>query len=463
VSATDVDRWQFGITTLYHYIFVPLTLGLSVLVAAMETVYVRTKDPTWRRMTMFWGRLFVINVAMGVVTGIVQEFQFGMNWSVYSAYVGDIFGAPLAMEALMAFFLESTFIGVWVFGWDRLSPRLHLTTAWVVAGGSWLSATFILAANAWMQHPVGYLFNATTGRAELHDIGAVLSNPVFLVTFPHTILAALLTAGALLLGVGLWHLGRNHEVAVFRPTARIGAVLSIAGAAAVGLTGHAQAQVMTNVQPMKMAAAEALFDGGNSVGFSLFAIGDVAHGRNTFNITVPDMLSVLATNSLNGHVSGINDLQAEYTAKYGPGDYAPNIAVTYWTFRLMVGFAFLSGLVGLLACIFWRRGTLGQQRWFTRVALGAIALPLLGNFTGWIFTEMGRQPWVVFGLLKTANAASPSVDAISAWITLVGFTALYGVLAVVTLRLVLRHVRDVPGDVHGGGEDEAATTVAPAY
>ena len=463
MSATDVDRWQFGITTLYHYIFVPLTLGLSILVAAMETVYVRTKDPTWRRMTMFWGRIFVINVAMGVVTGIVQEFQFGMNWSVYSAYVGDIFGAPLAMEALLAFFLESTFLGVWIFGWDRLSARLHLVTIWLVAGGSWLSATFILAANAWMQHPVGYVFNPATGRAELHDIGAVLSNPVFLVTFPHTILAALLTAGALLLGVGLWHLARNHEVAVFRPTARIGAVLSIAGAAAVGLTGHAQAQVMTNVQPMKMAAAEALFDGGNSVGFSLFAIGDVAHGRDSFNITVPDMLSVLATNSLNGHVSGINDLQAEYNANYGPGDYAPNIAVTYWTFRLMVGVALLSGLVGLLACFFWRRGTLGRQRWFTRVALAAIVLPLIGNFTGWIFTEMGRQPWVVFGLLRTANASSPSVDAISAWVTLIGFTALYGALAVVTFRLVLRHVRDVPGAVHGGPEDDSATTVAPAY
>ncbi len=458
MSAVDVARWQFGITTLYHFIFVPLTIGLAFVVAAMETVYVRTRNPAWRRVTQFWGRLFIINVAMGVVTGIVLEFQFGMNWSVYSAYVGDIFGAPLAMEALLAFFLESTFLGVWIFSWDRLSPRLHLAAIWLVAAGSWISASFILAANAWMQNPVGYTVNHTTGRAQLTDIGAVLTNKVFLVTFPHTIMGALLTAGALLLGVGVWHLHRKTNDNMFQPVARMGAVLSLVAAALVFFTGHAQAQIMTQVQPMKMAAAEALFHGKDGAEFSLFAVGNVPRGENIINVAIPHLLSVLATNTWNGYVAGVDDLQAQYQQRFGSGNYKPNIAVTYWTFRIMVGVAILSGLIALMAVFFWRRGTLGRHRWFVRVALVGIALPFLGNFTGWIFTEMGRQPWVVFGLLKTAGAASPSVDPISAWVTLIGFTLLYGVLAVITGRLMLGYVRQVgPRGEEGGAADDLAT------
>ncbi|HEY6470780.1 MAG TPA: cytochrome ubiquinol oxidase subunit I [Candidatus Dormibacteraeota bacterium] len=460
MSATDVARWQFGITTLYHYIFIPVTLGLSFVVAAMETVYVRTKNPAWRRMTLFWGQIFVINVAMGVVTGIVQEFQFGMNWSTYSAYVGDVFGAPLALEGLVAFFLESTFIGLWIFTWDRFSPRLHATVMWLTAVGSWISAIFILVANAWMQHPVGYILNGSTGRAQLTDFGALFSNPVFLVTLPHTILAAGLTAGAILLGVGCWHLLRSTDAAVFMPTARIGAVLTIVSAVLVGFSGHVQAQIMTTVQPMKMASAEALFHGENGAEFSLFAIGDVAHGENSFNIALPHMLSVLATNSWNGYVAGIDDLQSQYQTTYGPGDYEPNIAVTYWTFRVMVGTAFLSGLVGFIAALLWRRGILGRQRWFQRVALGAIALPFIGNFTGWIFTEMGRQPWVVFGLLKTDNAASPSVGAASVWFSFIAFTLLYGVLAVITIRLVMRRIRAAATPNPDGSDDNPPAAMA---
>ncbi len=463
MSATDVARWQFGITTLYHFIFIPVTLGLSFVVAAMETVYARTKNPAWRRMTLFWGRIFVINVAMGVVTGIVQEFQFGMNWSTYSAYVGDVFGAPLALEGLLAFFLESTFIGVWIFTWDRFSPRLHATVMWITAVGSWISAIFILVANAWMQHPVGYSINVSTGRAQLTNFGALFSNPVFLVTLPHTILAAALTAGAILLGVGCWHLFRATDNAIFMPTARIGAVLTIASAVLVGFSGHIQAQIMTTVQPMKMAAAEALFHGESGAEFSLFAIGDVAQGKNSFNIALPHMLSVLATNSWDGYVAGIDDIQADYRKTYGPGDYEPNVAVTYWTFRIMVGTAFLSGFIGFIAALLWRRGILGRQRWFQRVALAAIALPFIGNFTGWIFTEMGRQPWVVFGLLQTNNAASPSVDAVSVWFSFVGFTLLYGVLAVITLRLVMRHVRSATAPRTGADGEPETAPAAMAY
>jgi cytochrome bd ubiquinol oxidase subunit I len=460
MSATDVARWQFGITTLYHFIFIPVTLGLSFVVAAMETVYVRTKNPAWRRMTLFWGQIFVINVAMGVVTGIVQEFQFGMNWSTYSAYVGDVFGAPLALEGLVAFFLESTFIGLWIFTWDRFSPRLHATVMWLTAVGSWISAVFILVANAWMQHPVGYVINGSTGRAQLTDFGALFSNPVFIVTLPHTILAAGLTAGAILLGVGCWHLLRSTDVAVFLPTARIGAVLTIVSAVLVGFSGHVQAQIMTTVQPMKMASAEALFHGESGAEFSLFAIGDVAAGKNTFNIALPHMLSVLATNSWNGYVAGIDDLEAQYQTKYGPGDYEPNIAVTYWTFRIMVGTAFLSGLVGFIAALLWRRGILGRQRWFGRVAIAAVALPFIGNFTGWIFTEMGRQPWVVFGLLETNNAASPSVGAVSVWFSFIAFTLLYGVLAVITVRLVMRRIKLAATPNPDGSDDNPPAAMA---
>ena len=463
MGSTDIARWQFGITTLYHYIFVPVTLGLSVVVAGMETVYVRTGDPAWRRMTQFWGRLFVLNVAMGVVTGIVQEFQFGMNWSVYSAYVGDVFGPPLAMEALLAFFLESTFIGVWLFTWDRLSPRLHLATIWIVAFGSWISALFILVANAWMQNPVGYTINPATGRAQLTDIGALLTNKVFLITWPHAVMGGLVTAGALLLGVGIWHLHRRTDDSVFRPVARIGAALTLTASVLVFFTGHEQAQIMTQVQPMKMASAEALFHGEKGASFSLFAVGDVTKGEDIFDISIPHLLSVLATNTWDGYVAGIDDLQAQYQQRYGPGNYEPNVAVTYWTFRIMAGMAILSGLVALMAVVMWRRGTLGTQRWFVRVALAAMAFPFIGNFTGWVFTEMGRQPWVVFGLLKTANASSPSVDPASAWLTLIGFTVLYGVLAVITGGLMLRHSRHVAGGGHDGEGGDESLAGAPAY
>jgi cytochrome d ubiquinol oxidase subunit I len=461
MSALDLARAQFGITTLYHFIFIPITLGLSVSVAAMETAYVRTGNPAWLRMTKFWGSLFLINVAMGVVTGIVLEFQFGMNWSQYSKYVGDIFGAPLALESLIAFFLESTFLGVWMFTWDSLSPRLHAAVIWIVGAGAWISAGFILAANAWMQHPVGYVVNKAAGRAELRDFGAVLANSTFLVAVAHTIVAGLLTAGAIMLGVGVWHLRRHTDDEVFSRTARVGVVLTLVGAVLTGFSGHAQAQIMYQQQPMKMASAEALWKGGNGAEFSLFAVGDVNQNRNYFNIALPHLLSVLATNTWDGYVAGINDVQADYQNRYGPGDYRPNIAVTYWSFRIMVGTAMLSGLVSFVGLLLWRRRRLAKSRWFARAALAAVALPFIGNSTGWIFTEMGRQPWAVFGLLRTSDSVSPSVDPLSVAATLVGFTAIYGVLAVITAVLMLRVIRKgVPEDHGGGAYDEPEPELA---
>lgn len=450
----DLARWQFAITTLYHFIFVPITMGLSVLVAAMETAYYRTKDPAYRRMTLFWGKLFLINVAMGVVTGIVQEFQFGMNWSAYSRFVGDIFGAPLAIEGLVAFFLESTFLGVWLFGWDRLSPRAHLATIWLVAVGTQLSAFFILMANSWMQHPVGYVVDRATGRAELRDFGAVLSNPTLLVAYPHTAVASFLTAGALVFGVSVWHLARHSDDDVFRRSAALGAAVTVAAAVFTGFTGHAQAQIMTQQQPMKMAAAEALYHGESGAPFSLFAIGDVTQSKLIFNVPLPHLLSVLATNTWDGRVEGIDDIQAAYQRRYGPGDYRPNVAVTYWTFRIMVGMAFLTGAICVLGLWLWRRGRLASTAWYRRLALAAIALPFVGNFTGWIFTEMGRQPWTVFGVLKTAASASPSVGVGTVATSLVVFLLLYGALAAVDLGLMVHFARKgtAEGDEHEVGE-----------
>ncbi|MER5625055.1 cytochrome ubiquinol oxidase subunit I [Streptosporangium sp. NPDC002544] len=446
MDVLDLSRWQFGITTVYHFLFVPLTIGLSVLVAGFQTAWHRTGNPTYLRMTKFWGRLFLINFAMGVVTGIVQEFQFGMNWSDYSRFVGDVFGAPLAMEGLMAFFLESTFLGLWIFGWERLSPRVHLATIWIAAIGTNLSAYFILAANSWMQHPVGYRLNPQTGRAELTDIWAVLTNSTTLVTFPHVLFGAFIAAGTFVAGVSAWQLLRKRHVELFRTSARVAMAVTLVASVGVAASGHWQAQIMTEQQPMKMAAAEALWEDETSAGFSLFAVGDVENGRNHINLQIPYGLSLLSTNTLDGRVEGINDIQARYEAIYGPGDYRPVVGLAYWSFRLMIGFGVLAALLALAGLWLTRRRRLPAGPWFHRIAIAGIALPFLANSLGWIFTEMGRQPWTVFGLMRTAAAVSPGVDVTEVAITLVGFTLLYAVLAAIEVRLLLKFIRLGPED-----------------
>ncbi|GAA4507652.1 cytochrome ubiquinol oxidase subunit I [Nonomuraea ferruginea] len=439
MDVLDLSRWQFGITTVYHFLFVPLTIGLSILVAGWQTAWYRTKKPEYLRLTKFFGRLFLINFAMGVVTGIVQEFQFGMNWSDYSRFVGDVFGAPLAMEGLMAFFLESTFLGLWIFGWDKLPPKVHLATIWTAAIGTNISAYFILAANSWMQHPVGYTIN--NGRAELTDIWAVLTNPTTLVTFPHVIFGAFLTAAAFVLGVSAWFLLRKRETSLFRPAMRLGMAVALVSAAGVSFTGHWQAQLMTEQQPMKMAAAEALWEDEKAAGFSLFAVGDVENGRNHVNLQIPYGLSILATNTPDGEVEGINDIQKRYEAMYGPGDYVPAVGIAYWSFRLMIGFGMLAAGLALLGLWLTRKGRLPERPWLYRLAVLGIGLPFLANTMGWIFTEMGRQPWTVFGLMRTAAAVSPGVDVTSVAITLVGFTLVYAVLAVIEVRLLVKYIK----------------------
>lgn len=470
MDALDLARWQFGITTIYHFLFVPLTIGLSVIVASLQTAWFRTGREEYLRATKFFGKLFLINFAMGVVTGIVQEFQFGMNWSAYSTFVGDVFGAPLAMEALIAFFLESTFIGLWIFGWDRLRRGAHLACIWAAAIGSNLSAYFILAANAWMRNPVGYEVDRATGRARLTDIGAVLTNPQAWSTYAHVVAAAFLIAGLFVAAVSAWKLMRERwrrsgdatphpsEHTLFRTTLRTGFLVTLVAGVLVIASGDHQAKLAATYEPMKLASAEALWQTEESAGFSLFAVGDVQGSRNHINVQIPGVLSFLATGSPWGPVQGIENVQAQYEALYGPGDYRPNIAVLYWAFRLMMGLG-LAGVAVATAGLWLTRGgrlpgftrdgapaPAGRlQRWAYRGVIAALPAALAGNIAGWVLTEMGRQPWTVHGELLTAQSVSPGVSLGQVAFSLATFTALYGVLAVVEVRLLLRYVQAGPG------------------
>jgi cytochrome d ubiquinol oxidase subunit I len=455
VSVLDLSRWQFGITTVYHFLFVPITIGLGFLVAGFETAWIRTGRERWLRLTKFYGKLFLINFALGVVTGIVQEFQFGMNWSAYSRLVGNIFGAPLAIEALLAFFLESTFLGLWIFGWDRLPPKLHAGCLWIAAVGTLLSAYFILAANAWMQHPVGYTYNARTGQDNLKSFAAVLFNPAQLAGFPHVVAGCFLTAGSLVAGIALWQLLREPGIPAdhaqaFRPALKAGAITAIIGAVAVVVTGDTQGKLFTqHYQPMKMAAAEALYHTSSPAPFSLLTIGSLNGSHPVFEITLPRLLSFLGTGNWSGTVQGIDNLQAQYAAGYGPGSYIPVVPVTYWSFRLMIGLGLLAVLIAAVSLWVTRRGRTpafaGRRAGLWRKALiaGAVTMPLLpliGNSMGWIMTEMGRQPWLVYGQLKTADGVSAN-SAGEVLASLIVFTLLYGVLAVIEGGLMLKYIR----------------------
>ena len=472
MEALDLARWQFGITTVYHYLFVPTTIGLSLVVALMQTQWMRTRSPQWLRLTKFFGKLFTINFALGLATGIVQEFQFGMNWSDYSRFVGDIFGAPLAIEALLAFFLESTFLGLWIFGWGRIPEKLHAACIWLVHIGTLMSSYFILTANSFMQNPVGYRNNPETGRAELTDFWAVLTNPVQLVTFPHVIAAAWMTGGGFVLAIGMWHVWRDKTTAadkpMYRKAARLGAVVVLIGGVSTAVTGDIQGKIMTEVQPMKMAAAEALYDTvpeGVGAPFSILTIGTPDGTQEKWAITAPKLLSFLATGTLDGEVKGINDLNAEYQLAYGDDamtaaqDYRPIIPVTYWSFRWMIGLGMAGAGIAALALFALRGDRPLRHRVWLYASLSVFFMPLFANSFGWIFTESGRQPWAVFGVMTTANGVSPGVSAVEVAISMAVFTLLYAATAVVMVGLTLRYARsgaeEVPENASFHPEDRA--------
>jgi cytochrome bd ubiquinol oxidase subunit I len=443
MSTLDLARLQFAMTSIYHFLFVPVTIGLSLLTAVLQTAWYKRGDRAYLRLTRFFGTLLVINIAVGVVTGLVQEFQFGMDWAGYSRFVGDVFGAPLAIEGLAAFFLESTFLGLWLFGWRRLSPRVHLLTIWMVAVGAMLSAAFIMAANSWMQHPVGYQLN--NGRAELSNIWAVLTNPVFLWGYAHVLLAALVTGSVVMLAVSAWHLRRGSDTDLFARSARL-ALVVLLPAAFLGMTvGSLLGVVEDKYQPMKIAASEAQWETCQPCSFSVFQIGGGNRDETpTKIIQIPHLLSLLATNSWNGQVQGLNNVDAQYQQQYGPGDYVPNVFVQYWSMRVMAYAASLVFLFALWGC--WRiwRGTLTRSGLFLRLAVWVAALPFVINTAGWMLTENGRQPWIVQGLMKTSSGVSPTVS--TAWVvtSILTFFLLYAVLAVVAWGLMVRYTRRGP-------------------
>jgi cytochrome d ubiquinol oxidase subunit I len=467
MTEIELARLQFGITTVYHFLFVPVTIGLSMFVALCQTLWYRTGKDVYLRMTRFWAKPMLVIFAVGVATGIVQEFQFGMNWSTYSRYVGDVFGAPLAMEGLAAFFVESTFLGLWLFGWGRLSPRVHLATAWAFSGATALSAFFILAANSWMQHPVGYELNAVTGRAEMTSIWRVLTNSTVLYAFPHTILGAFTTAGMVVLAICAWNFLRGRHLDVFGSTARLALPITLVAALLTAGVGHFQGTLMVKQQPMKMAAAEALFDTERGAGLSVFATGDFTRdpGHTNRNLKIPHLLSVISDMDPNSTVRGINDIERDYTARYGPGQYVPVVAVTYWSFRAMIGAGIAMILLTAVGVWLMRRGRLSLSPRWARLMLAGAALPFIANTAGWVFTEMGRQPWVVQGLLKTGDAVSPSVSSAEVAISLIGFTVVYGVLAAIAARVVLKIVRTGPPDASppGAGAGSVKPDLALTY
>ncbi len=476
LAPETLARWQFGITTVYHFLFVPLTISLATFTAVLQTAWVRTNKEKYLEATRFWGKLFLINIAMGVVTGIVQEFQFGMNWSAYSRFVGDIFGAPLAFEALIAFFMESTFIGLWIFGRDKLPKKLHLATIWLVALGTIASAYFILAANSWMQHPVGYRINEQNGRAEMTDFFGILFQNTALAQFFHTMTAAFLTGAAFMVGIAAYHLLRKRHIAVMRSSLRLGLVTLVAAGLLTAVSGDRLGKIMYEQQPMKMASAEALWETQAPAPFSVFSYGDVEKGHNKVAIEIPGVLSFLAHDNFYEAVPGINDTNAQLREKFkdstGLDDYRPNIPVAYWSFRWMIGFGMSSLALGAAGLYLTRRRFWLAERlrtgedevprlaltkdrelgtrlgtWYWRLSVLTLGFPLIANAWGWIFTETGRQPWVVYGVLPTSAAVSPSVSQGEVLISLISFTALYALLAVIEVRLLVKYVKAGPPEL----------------
>lgn len=445
-------RTQFALTTVFHFFFVPVSIGLALIVAIMETLYVVKGNEEYKRMAKFWGKLFLINFAIGVVTGILQEFQFGMNWSDYSRFVGDVFGAPLAVEALLAFFMESTFIGLWIFGWERLSKRVHMACIWLVSIGTAISAFWILAANSFMQHPVGFAIN--NGRAEMNDFFALITNKQVLVEFPHTVLGAFATGAFLVTGISAYKLLKRQDTDFFKKSFQIAIVIGMISSFATAIFGHDQAKYLVETQPMKMAASEALWGkSGDPAPWTVFAIIDPEKQENKGEFQIPGLLSFLSYNKFSGEVKGMKELQAEYEKSYGPGNYIPPVRTTFWSFRIMVGAGTLMILLGLYGTYLSARAKIERSgNWFWRSMLFAISLPFIANTSGWIMTEIGRQPWTVFGLMRTEDGISPSVSAGEVLFSIIAFTTIYAVLAAVMVYLFVRVIRKGP-NLTSGTED----------
>ena len=494
LDVLDLTRLQFAVVTIYHYFFVPLSISLAFATAGLQTAWLRTGAEHYRQLTLLVGKLLMVTFAVGVVTGLVQEFQFGFGWSAFARFYGDVFGPTLAIEGMLAFFLEATFLGLWYFGWGQLSRRLHLATIWIVALGTLLSAFIVLAGNSFMQNPVAYQLDPVTGRARLTSFVDLALNKVNLAAFPHTMSGALMVGGALLLAIGAGRAGRgggaanqtasgfsstitigDEDRSAFAILARLGAWMTLVGGALTAITGDHLGKVITEVQPMKMAAAEALYSTTTGAPFSIFAIGDVSGGRPFFSIEVPHLLSILAVGNPNATVQGMDDLQAQYAAQFGPGSYIPMVPVAFWTFRAMIGVGLLAAGLALAYLWFTRRDrTLDLSRPWPRRLLRIVPLipllPTAANSLGWIFTETARQPWIAFGISKVADGISPGLTRGEVIVSLLAFGALYGLLAVLWLRLVLHLAREplTPANQDASSQgstssDQGASEPVPTY
>ena len=464
MDALELARAQFAMTSIFHFFFVPVTIGTAFLVAVLHTQWYRTGNDDHRRLTRFFGGLLLLSVAVGVVTGLVQEFQFGMDWSAYAKFVGDVFGAPLAMEGLAAFFLESTFLGVWVFVWTVLPRGLHLASAWAVAIGSALSALFIIAANSWMQNPVGYEINPATGAPQLSSIGDVFGNPVFLPAYLHVLATALVYGAAVMLAVSAWHLRKGNDTRVFHRTAKLAIWVVLVAALAQFHLGGKLGQAITVNQPMKVAAMEAQWETCQPCSFSLFQIGGyTSDDPPTKIIQIPYLLSWLATGDINGKVTGINELQAQYEQEYPSGDiqYYPNVFVQYWSMRAMAYFAGLAVIIALWGVLLLWRRRLDDASLFHRVATWSVLIPFVMGTAGWVLTENGRQPWIVDGLMLTKDGLSPSVGAAQIAVSMTVFFLVYATLGVIAAVLMVRHARrGLPPEEHAAADRDRAPELA---
>jgi cytochrome bd ubiquinol oxidase subunit I len=434
MDALLLSRLQFAVTCMFHFIFVPLTLGLSMMVAWMETRYVMTGDTTWLRMAKFWGKLFLINFALGVVTGITMEFQFGMNWAEYSRYVGDIFGAPLAIEATVAFFLESVFIGLWIFGWDKVSQKVHLLSIWLVAIATNLSGLVIILANAWMQSPVGYVLR--NKRAEMTDFIAVLTNPYGLVKFGHQITSAYCVAAFFVMGISAWHLLRKNELEFFKRSFRQAALFGLTAAVMVAVIGDLSSVKAAQVQPAKFAAMESIWETKKGVGLNLFLLPDEKRECNAVErLCIPNLVSTLAFHDPNAVITGLKDI---------PKDLRPPVLPVFFSFRAMVGLGTYFILASLVAAVISFKRNPENYRLFLTLLVFSLPLPYIANQLGWLVAEVGRQPWIVYGVLKTADAVSKNVSATQVAISLAGFTILYGGLGIIDIYLLSKYARKGP-------------------
>lgn len=444
MDIVSLARFQFAMTTVFHYFFVPLSIGLAFAISIMETMYVVKKDEMYKDMAKFWGHIFLLSFVVGVVTGLIQEFQFGMNWSDYSRFVGDIFGSLLALEALLAFFLESTFIGLWMFGWDRFSKKVHAGFMWLIFFGAIMSAFWILAANSFMQHPTGYTLN--NGRAELNSFSALLTNAQTWYEVTHVVFGAILLGGFVVAGLAAFKLLRKKEVAFFKRSLNIGLTIGLVGSALSVFTGDLQTKALVEDQPMKFAATEGLYeDSGDPASWTIIGMQDTKNRKSSWSIEVPYLLSILSFNKPEGSIEGMNTINERFIEKYGENDYYPPVKTLFWSFRIM---AISGGVLLMVAALgLWfskKKQKIMEMKWLLYVLAFSTFIPFIANTAGWLITEMGRYPWTVYGLFTIADSVSPNVSAASLMTSNIIYFVLYASLGAVMVYLTYKEMKKGP-------------------